>query len=324
MCTCIAMKTRDAYFGRSMDIDYHFGEKVVVTPRNYPFSLRDGGNFETWYAMVGMAAVMDRYPLYAEATNEKGLSIAGLNFPGNARYAKPLPGKINLTPYELIPWVLGNFAGIRELRRELEKLNLIDVPFSKTTGVSPLHWMVSDGTESLVVEQTENGLHVYDNPAGVLTNNPAFPFHQMNLNSYMNLSCQPAENRFSPHLDLKAFGSGMGAFGLPGDGSPTSRFIRACFCKMNSLCEPDDLSSISQFFHILDAVSIVRGSMVLEDSKCNVTTYTCCANATRGVYYYKSYGNNQLTAVRMTDANKNASQLTIYDMVDTQQIKFMN
>ena len=93
---------------------------------------------------------------------------------------------------------------------------------------------------------------------------------------------------------------------------------------MNSLCEPDDLSSISQFFHILDAVSIVRGSMVLEDSKCNVTTYTCCANATRGVYYYKSYGNNQLTAVRMTDANKNASQLTIYDMVDTQQIKFMN
>lgn len=324
MCTCIAMKTQDAYFGRSMDIHYRFGEKVVVTPRGYPFVLRSGGSFEAWYAMVGMAAVQNGYPLYAEATNEKGLSMAGLNFVGNAHYFKPESGKNNLTPYEFIPWVLGNFAGVQEVRRELANVNLIDVPFAPSTPVAELHWMISDGMESLVVEQTETGLHVYDNPAGVLTNNPEFPFHQMNLNTYMNLSCQPAENRFSSQLDLSSYGSGMGSFGLPGDDSPTSRFIRACFCKMNSLCQSDDASSIAQFFHILDAVSIVRGSVKLADKKCNVTTYTCCANATRGVYYYKSYGNSQLTAVRMTDANKNSDSLSVYDMEEVQAVRYMN
>ncbi len=324
MCTCIAMKTQDAYFGRSMDIDYRFGEKVVVTPRGYVFPLKNGQRLETWYAMVGMAAVAGEYPLYAEAVNEKGLCMAGLNFTGNARYRESEPGKLNLTPYEFIPWVLGNFAGMQEVRRELRAVNLTGVPFSRTTGVAELHWMISDGTDSVVVEQTSAGLHVYDNPAGVLTNNPEFPFHQMNLNTYMNLSCRPAENRFSAGLGLKAYGAGMGSIGLPGDDSPTSRFIRACFCKMNSLCAADDASSIAQFFHIMEAVSIVRGAVMLEDSKCSVTTYTCCANATQGVYYYRSYGNSQLTAVRLTEENKSAPHLTVFDMEETQQVRYMN
>lgn len=324
MCTCIAMKTRDAYFGRSMDIEYRFGEKVVVTPRGYGFDLRNGQRLEAWYAMIGMATVMGEYPLYAEAVNEKGLCIAGLNFPHNARYFQPKPDSLNLTPYEFIPWVLGNFSGIRELRRELGNVNLVDIPFSDSVPVASLHWMISDGTDSLVVEQTESGFHVYDNPAGVLTNNPEFPFHQTNLSNYMNLTCQPPQNRFSSRLALNAYGSGMGAIGLPGDSSPGSRFVRACFCKMNSICEGDDASSIAQFFHILDAVSIVRGEVLLQDNKCSATTYTCCANATQGIYYYRSYANSQLTGVRLTEENKNRKSLSIFPMEERQQIRFLN
>ena len=324
MCTCIAMKTQDVYFGRTLDIEYRFGEKVAVAPRNYRFDLKSGGSFETWYAMMGMASVSGGYPLYAEATNEKGLSIAGLNFPGNAFYGDPIPGRENLTPYELIPWAMGNFASIQELRRELENVNITNVPFAQNLPLAELHWMVSDGRQSLVIESVKEGLHVYENPTGILTNNPAFPYHQMNLNTYMNLSCHPAENRFSSHLQLKACGGGMGAIGLPGDNSPTSRFIRACFLKMNSVCGSGDMESLTQVFHILDAVAMVRGSTLLQDSQCCFTTYSCCANATKGVYYYKTYSNNQLTAVRMTDSNKNASQLTVYDLEEAQQIKFMN
>ena len=158
MCTCVAMKTQDVYFGRTMDIDYRFGERVVVTPRNYSFALKNGESFETWYAMVGMASVMDGYPLYAEATNEKGLSIAGLNFPGNAYYGEPVPGRLNLTPYELIPWAMGNFATIAELRRELKNVWLTNQPFAKNLPLAQLHWMISDGEQSLVVEQTRQGL----------------------------------------------------------------------------------------------------------------------------------------------------------------------
>lgn len=324
MCTCIAMKTRDAYFGRTLDLEYRFGEKVVVTPRNYSFTLKSGESFETWYAMIGMARVAGAYPLYAEATNEKGLSIAGLYFPGNACYSPAQPGKRNLAPYELIPWAMGNFASLSDLRRELEQVHLTDAAFDKSTGTSPLHWMVSDGTDSLVLEQTSSGLHLYDNPAGVLTNNPEFPYHATHLNSYLNLTSRPPQNRFCKGLNLKAFGNGMGAIGLPGDDSPSSRFVRACFGKWNSVCGSDDESSIAQFFHLLDSVSIVRGAAVLHDNQCNVTNYACCANATRGVYYYKTYSNNQLTAVRMTDANKNGTKLAVYELEERQQVKFMN
>lgn len=324
MCTCISMKTQDVYFGRTLDLEYRFGERVVVTPRNYTFSLKSGEGFETWYAMIGMATVAGGYPLYAEATNEKGLSIAGLNFPGNARYTPAEPGRLNLAPFELIPWAMGNFATLRELRRELERVHLTDTAFSEKAPLSDLHWMISDGKDSLVVEQTQTGFHIYDNPAGVLTNNPDFPFHQMNLNTYMNLSCRPAQNRFSKALELRPYGGGMGAIGLPGDDSPTSRFIRACFYKANSVCGQDEASSVAQFFHILDGVSIVRGASVLEDNQCNITTYACCANATRGVYYYKTYANNQITAVRMTDENMNAPRLAVYELEEKQQIRYLN
>lgn len=326
MCTCILMKTRDVYFGRTMDIHYRFGEQTVATPRGYRFPLRSGGELETWYAMIGMATVRDGYPLYAEAANEKGLCMAGLNFPESAWYEKPQPGKRNLAPYELIPWVLGSFATVEEARRELSDLTITDVPFDPDTPPAPLHWMIGDaGGSSIVMEQTkESGLQIYDNPYGVLTNNPVFPFHQTNLNNYMNLTSQPPQNRFCKGLDLAPFGNGMGSIGLPGDTSPTSRFVRACFNKANSLCGGGDEESVSQFFHILDSVSLVRGSTLLKDSVCNITTYSCCVNASKGVYYYKTYGNSQLTAVRLTEENINRKALTLFPLEEHQQVRYMN
>ena len=83
MCTSIAMKTNDFYFGRTMDLEYNFNECVVFTPRNYPVPFRKMGMMKRHYALLGMATVMDGFPLYAEAANEKGLCIAGLNFPDN-------------------------------------------------------------------------------------------------------------------------------------------------------------------------------------------------------------------------------------------------
>ena len=84
MCTCMTYTNGDFYFGRNLDLEYSFGEQVTVTPRRLPFSFRCLGKLETHYAMIGMATVMEGYPLYADAVNEKGLAMAGPNFPGNA------------------------------------------------------------------------------------------------------------------------------------------------------------------------------------------------------------------------------------------------
>ena len=86
MCTAITYKTKDHYFGRNLDFEISYGEMVVITPRNYPFKFRKHQEINKHYSIIGMGIVADNYPLYFDATNEKGLSMAGLNFPQNADY----------------------------------------------------------------------------------------------------------------------------------------------------------------------------------------------------------------------------------------------
>lgn len=324
MCTCITLKTKDNYFGRTLDLEYKFNEKVVITPRNYTFKLKEGGAFKTKYAIIEAATVVNEYPLYAEGTNEMGLSIAGLQFPENAYYKELDKEKINIAPFELTPWILGNFSSIGELKTVIDNLNILNVAFSDEIALTPLHFMISDAKESIILEPMQDGLKVYNNSIGVLTNNPPFTYHEVNINNYLNLTPDIADNRFSNKVNLCTYGLGMGAIGLPGDNSPTSRFVRAAFNKLNSVSENDEESSISQFFHILDNVSIVRGTTMTKDKRWNITTYTCCINTTKGIYYYKTYNNNQITAIKLNDENKNSYKLNIYDLEEHQQIKYIN
>lgn len=324
MCTCIVMGKENAYFGRSMDFEYRFGESVVITPRDYPFSFKNNPASRTRYAMIGMAAVNGDYPLYAEAVNEKGLAMAGLNFPVSAVYFEPEQGKQNLAPYELIPWFLGQYETAAQIRECLPKLVITNVPFSEKLPLSSLHWMICDKDECFVMEQTSEGLRWYENPVGVMTNNPPFPYQMMNLRNYMNLTPNDPVNRFCDRIALPTYGRGMGAIGLPGDNSPESRFVRAAFNKLNSECAEDEMSQVTQFFHVLDAVSLVRGATMTEEGKPDITNYCCCANTKTGTYYYKTYTNNQITAVKMTEREKSAPTLTNYPLMEEQQIYYVN
>ncbi len=324
MCTCIDFKTTDNYFGRNLDLEYRFNEKVVITPRGYEFKLKNGNVINTKSALIGMATVVNDYPLYAEASNESGLSMAGLYFPGNAKFFEPDASKLNLSPYELIPYLLGLYSTVSEVRGVFDNLNITNTAFMDNMPVTDLHWMISDGNDCIVVEQMHDGLKVYDNPLGVLTNNPPFDYHLINVNNYINLTPNCAKNRFSNKINLSQYGQGMGALGLPGDTSPASRFVRAAFNKLNSSCKGDEEESVSQFFHILDSVAMVKGATVTAEGKYDITSYSCCINVSKGIYYYKTYTNNQITAVRMTDMEKNKKELSVYDLVEEQQIRYEN
>ena len=324
MCTCINFKSKDNYFGRNLDLEYRFNEKVVITPRNYEFKLKNKSVIKTKYSIIGMAMVVESYPLYAEASNEKGLSIAGLYFPNNAYFFDEDKNKLSLAPYELIPYFLGLFTKVSEIRDSLNNLVITNTPFNNDLPVSDLHWMISDKEECIVLEQTKAGLKIYDNPIGVLTNNPSFDYHLMNINNYINLTPYYGKINFSDKINLNEYGQGMGAIGLPGDNSSASRFIRASFTKLNSVCNEDEESSVTQFFHILDSVSMVRGTTVTKEDKCDITTYSSCINLDKGIYYYKTYNNNQISAVKMTEENKNKTELSIYNLIEKQQINYIN
>ena len=324
MCTAATYKTKDFYFGRTLDYEFSYGDEVTITPRNYSFSFREKGKINAHYAMIGMAHVIENYPLYYDAINEKGLGMAGLNFVGNADYKEKVEGKDNITQFEFIPWILSQCATVKEARNFIEKINLLNVPFNDKLPVAQLHWLISDSKESITVESVKEGIKVYDNPVGVLTNNPPFDKQMFALNNYMYLSTKEPENKFAPSLNLEKYSRGMGAIGLPGDLSSQSRFIRVAFTKMNSISGEGEAESVSQFFHILNSVDQQRGCCDLGDGKYEITLYTSCCNTDKGIYYYTTYDNHQITAIDMHKENLDGDKLVRYPLIKEEQIKMQN
>lgn len=324
MCTALTYSTSDHYFGRNLDLEYSYDERVTITPRNYPFHFRHLPTLEKHYAMIGMAYTSDGYPLYYEATNEKGLSIAGLNFPGNAVYKPLCDSKDNVAPFELIPWLLGQCITLQQTRELLDRLNIAQINFSEKLPASPLHWMISDQQGSIVLESVEEGLKTYDNPVGVMTNNPPFDFQLFQLNNYMHVTAQKPVNRFSDQLELKEYSLGMGGIGLPGDLSSMSRFVKAVFTRMNSISAKGEMESVSQFFHILGSVEQQRGCTFVRDGECEFTYYSSCCNMDKGIYYYRTYDNSQISAVNMHHENLEGSELISFALCKEQQIKMHN
>ena len=327
MCTAITYKTIDHYFGRNLDLECSYGESVTITPRNFAFNFRKMGTMPNHFAIIGIAYVADGYPLYYDATNEKGLSMAGLNFPDNAVYKPYCEGKDNITPFELIPWLLGQCATVAEAEKLLSRINILEENFSDQLPLSPLHWIIADKERSITLEPVKEGIKIYDNPLGVLTNNPPFDYQMFNLNNYMHLSKEAPKNFFAgkdSNLKLSAYSRGMGAIGLPGDASSMSRFVKAAFVKLNSVSGYSEEESVSQFFHILKSVEMVRGSVYLGKGLYEKTIYSSCCNMDKGIYYYTTYDNSQISAVDMHQENLDGSALISYPLDKTTKINFQN
>ena len=324
MCTAATYKTKNFYFGRTLDYEFSYGDEVTVTPRNFCFRFRHMSEVKTHYAMIGMAYVADDYPLYYDAVNEKGLGMAGLNFVGNAKYQDVQTDRENVAQFEFIPWILSQCATVLEARKALEKMNLVGTPYSEKLPCASLHWMIADKDAAIVVECVEDGLHVYDNPVGVLTNNPPFPVQMFMLNNYMHVSPSQPENHFAKELPLAAYSRGMGGLGLPGDLSSASRFAKVAFTKMHAISGESEAESVSQFFHILGSVEQQRGCCEVEPGKYEITIYTSCVNADKGIYYYTTYENHQIQAVDMHRENLDGDTLRRYPLINEEQIRVVN
>ena len=324
MCTAATYKTKDFYFGRTLDYEFSYGDEVAVTPRNYPFAFRHTGIRQSHYAIIGMAHICDGYPLYYDAVNEKGLGMAGLNFVGNAGYADISPDSNNVAQFEFIPWILCQCASLSEARELLNNTNLVGTPFNDVLPTAELHWLISDENGAITVECIKGELRLYDNPVGVLTNNPPFDCQMLMLNNYMGLSPKQPKNLFSSALPLSTYSRGMGALGLPGDLSSASRFARVAFTKMNSVSEDAEEESVSQFFHILGSAEQQRGCCEVDGGKFEITLYTSCCNASRGIYYYTTYDNHQITAVDMHREDLDSCALIRYPLITGEHILFQN
>lgn len=323
MCTAISVNMREHYFGRNLDMEFSYKESVVVSPRRFPFYFRRAGELSTHLAFIGTAIIENGVPLYYDGTNEKGLSIAALRF-REAHYGREMLGKDNIASFEFIPWVLCQCETVREVKSLLRHTALIDHDFNSEYPSQPLHWMISDSKQSVTVENTADGLEVYDNPVGVLTNSPCFPIQLFNLNNYMHLSNEAPENKLSEALELNEYSRGMGALGLPGDLSSMSRFVRAFFTKTKALKKNNEIKSVGQVFHILDSVCQQKGSVKISDKEYEYTVYTSCCNTDSGVYYFKTYYNSTVRAVDMHKEKLDSATLKAYPMKAEGGIRVIN
>lgn len=324
MCTAATYKTKDFYFGRTLDYEFSYGDEITITPRNYAFEFRHMGEVNNHYAIIGMAHVAKDYPLYYDAMNEKGVCIAGLNFVGNAVYNNPIDGKENVAQFELIPYLLSQCADMKEVRKKLETINITDTAFSQQFPAAQLHYIISDKNDCITLECTKDGMNIYENKVGVLTNNPPFDIQMFMLNNYMSLSSKQSENKFSKDIDLKTYSRGMGAIGLPGDLSSASRFAKVAFTKLNSVSNDDEKSSVSQFFHILGSVDQQRGCCEVAEGKYEITIYTSCCNADKGIYYYTTYNCHKINAVDINRVDLDSDRLYAYPLIEDEEFFFQN
>lgn len=323
MCTAITFNAKNHYFGRNLDLEHRYQECITIMPKKYDIKYKCGLSDTYHYAMIGMATIVEGYPLYYDATNEYGLSIAGLNFIGNAYFSTGVNNCSDIAVYELIPCLLSKFKTVDECESELKKINIVDDPFNDQYRTAQLHWLIADKERSVVLECTREGMKVYENPVGVLTNNPPFSYHMVNLSNYLNLTNKEPPNRFSERIELSAYSRGMGALGMPGDLSSASRFVRVSFTKFNSVIPDNEIDSVGQMFHILGSVEQQEGCVKLGD-KFERTQYTSCCNMDEGIYYYKTYDNSQISAVSMFNEDISGADLISYEMANNQRIIFVN
>lgn len=306
MCTCIYLKGKNNYFGRNMDIHYSFNEQIINVKKGKEFILKNSKILRIKYSLLGIGTIINNYPLFSDAMNEKGLAIAGLNFLNNAYYFEYKEDKINITPYELPLFLLGTCSNVEEVKNVLKNINLLNEPFSNEIPLAYLHFMVSDLKKSIVIESTKEGLNVYDNDLNVLTNNPEFSYHKNNILNYLNLSIDdPINNKF------ENISYGQGLIGLPGDYSSMSRFVKAYFVKENIIFNDNQ---INQFFYCLDSVFMPLGLVKAKDGF-EYTRYQSCYDLKKGKMYYKSYNDRSIKCV------------SFYDFIgnnDIQYIKLIN
>ena len=298
------------YFGRNLDWSVGFGQKVLITPRNYMLKSAFLGERISKYALIGMGILEEGTPLYFDCGNEAGLAVAGLNFPGYAQYEEaPVQGKRNIAAYEFPLWVAMNYQSVDEVEDALEKTVIVAKPINEKYPVSMLHWIIGDKDRSIVVEYTKNGMEVFKDDVDVLTNQPGFEWHRENLRNYMNMDSSMPDGVKWRDAEMKPFGAGSLMRGIPGDYYSTSRFVRAAYHNTHYPVKSSEEENVSRLFHTLASVAMIDGGAKMSDGDCEKTIYTGGFSSATDTYYFNTYEDFAIKSVRLEDYGIDGKQV---------------
>lgn len=312
-CTGITLKSRDdaTVVARTMDWSRTENNSMyVIVPRGHshqsllPDGTMDGMEFVSLYGYAGLAAAEPEFII--DGTNEAGLSAALFYFPGYGEYQEYTEAAkdISLADFQVVSWILSRFSNIDQVKSAINNVRIINV--DKNAGT--VHWRITEPNGRQVVLEIVNGVpNFYENEVGVLTNAPGFPWQLTNLNNYVNLHPGTAgPTKFGP-ITLRAFGSGSGFLGLPGDFTPPSRFVRAAFLSTYSLQQETGTDSVNQAFHILNNFDVPLGVQFAVGGAPNnmpsATQWTVATDLKNKIIYYHTMYNRTVRSLNMADIN---------------------
>lgn len=304
MCTAINFldQANETVFGRTMDFYAILDPHLVSFPAGASWETMLGQTLADQYGVGGIGRhAQHRYVLF-DGVNEMGLAGGALYFKGYADFPQPSKhsGQVQLSALDFLHYALGSCASLDDIRERLADLTLVGIQDGLTGTVAPMHWMFTDlSGRGLVVEQTALGLHIYENPVGVLTNSPDFPWQMTNLRNYLWAAPEQTEQVDWNGLQMEPFGQAGGTSALPGGYTPPARFVRTVFQKLHMVPPKGIEEAVVAGFHILEGVTLPNGVVKTANGTFDYTQYTAMIDLGQKVYYFKTYENPQVIQVDM-------------------------
>ncbi|MBS7576483.1 MULTISPECIES: choloylglycine hydrolase family protein [unclassified Enterococcus] len=330
-CSSFTIETEDNkhLLSRTMDFMIEMAEQVVFVPRdkNFITSYSCQDEIEVKYAFLGMGEVSNNSPILFDGVNEQGLTGATLYFPGFAVYhAEQRAGKINVSPDKVIPVVLALAKDLDAVAHLFaNKLQIMNDSNPTLNTVPPLHFIFSDTTgKSLIIEPGEEGVTIIEDSIGVMTNSPDYHWHETNLRNYLSVSPNQHQPVAFLNKTLRPFSQGSGTFGLPGDFTPPSRFVRTAFLKNNAFKPKNEVEAVSLSHHILESVSIPKGIVITESQHSDYTCYSAYICSESQSYYFSTYGNQRISKITLTDELKNSKDYQQFKVSNEEDICALN
>lgn len=312
MCTHLILNNdNDILASRTMDFSFPLEPDMLVVPRNYPIGFEYFNDLNRHFAFLGLSQTIGNSIFFADGINEHGLSCAALYFDGYASYNEDISkDKINLAPHEVVSYILSKCENVESAKNLFQSLNILNSPLDLIGRAAPLHWIIVDEKgDSIVVEPIDKSFNIMENTLGVVTNSPDLNWHITNLRNYINIEPSQKDSRLLNDFELKPFGQGLGTFGLPGDFTPPSRFVRTVYNKFNTILGENEESLVNSADHILNCVSIPKGSVITNKGQYDYTQHSCYMALKSRNYYFKTYDNTNFMKINLYDYDLDSSNI---------------
>ena len=294
MCTAMTLqsKSNDMFFGRTMVFSHDIIPQLYIVPESYVWNNKlNDKQIVNIYRFIGIGQELDGILGFFDGVNEKGFAAAALYFAGYAQYDTIIHKDTEpIASFDFLHYILGRCASVKELPYLLKSITIIGTPDPITKTIAPLHWIVADRSGACaVIESTDRGLEIINNPIGVMTNSPDFHWHMTNLRNYIEASPKQKEEVYWYNIRLTPFGQSGGTVPLPGGFTSPERFVRTAYLKAHLPIPEDSGEAIAACFHIMENVSIPKGAVITNRDTYDYTKYTAFINITTCEYFYKTY-----------------------------------